>query len=145
MSTLSNLQSTLRRLQSQKTSAEQELRILRQRKSDVETISNSLFRVSDDGAGSINSYLLKTADDLTSAVSGNRNIYVQQSRFAGEKEKGGDADARLSTSLSNLRSELKSTEKKIAELTSEVDRLKISIRNTEKAIDEEKKRVITVT
>lgn len=118
--------------------------MLRQRKSDVEAIIKNLLRVSDDGAGSVNSYLFKAADDLSAAVSGSRNISAQQLRFSGEKELGGNADARLSTSLSNLRNELRNTENKIAELTSETDRLKISIRSTEKAIADEKKRTLGI-
>lgn len=140
MSTLSNLESRLSRLKSQKKSIESNLSTYRDRKKDVEKIRDKLVDVVDDSYGGINKIVGNICDGVFGAIVGSLFGTNVNSSVTESKEKGSGSDSQVINALNDLRTELSNINKKINNWENDLASVKRQIDNTEREIREERKR-----
>jgi predicted nucleic acid-binding Zn-ribbon protein len=141
MSTLSYLQSTLSSLQERKRITDEKLKVQRQRKKDIERIIAEINDKFDDYIGDITKHSKSISEDIHTGVNGSRNLTNQSYMVKDECEKYPESDSKLSSTLSNLYSELTVVSNKIIELENEIASLKVQIIDTQEAIQAEIRRL----
>lgn len=141
MSYLSNLNSQLNRLASQRSSIESSLRTYNQRKIDIESLIKNLTNTVDDSYGSVNKYGTTITDVIYGAIKGSKCSSIISSSVSSDKEKGSDSEGNVVSALNSLRSELSSINQRINNLNAELGSVNRQISSTRSAIYAEKRRI----
>ncbi len=140
MSTLNYLNNQLRSLRGQKSEAQRQLNIQRNRKRDLEKLIRDLQNVCDGNIGGINGIISGLFSSMRQAVQvgGSSYRHLSSSEWS---EKGTSEDYEISIAIDNLKRELYQTDQRISELEAEIRRCDQRISSTQSDISAEKKRL----
>lgn len=141
MSAIDDLNRRMNGFQNQRDQIKRDLDKLRRRKSDVASIARSLAQVCNGSFGGINTHITKIAENAIPAIVGLKSAGIIAGQASSDKEKGSDSDARVSSALSELNSEMRRIDSKISSLEAELETVNARIRSTRSDISDERKRM----
>ena len=140
MASLADLKSQLSYWNNQLVHLNDELKKYKKRRSDVEAVIKALKSVSRSNADDVNARIKLSASQLDSAINHSTKDGSINSIFA-EKNDAGSGDGDVSSSGSELQSELNEIAKKIAQIEKDINNAKVRIADLKAAIMVEEQRI----
>lgn len=140
MSSLYELNMTLSRLYTQKEELEKQLKVQKQRKSEIENIINKVTDL-DDYSINIARNLSNASTELCDGLKYTQRINSISAEILEDTEKIPALDTKLSSAMDNLKFELQKVSQKINELETQIKNTSNQIASTQSAIQAEERRL----
>lgn len=140
MASLSSMQSDLRYWNNQVNEMNRKVKMLKKRRSDVDTIKTVFCRVVSDNSDDVNKKIRSTSQNLDSAIEhSGRERYLDQ-LFWGKNEQGIGIDVNLISAWSEMNREINDIDRQLNERQSSLSQAQNRVRNLKSNIAAEEKR-----